>query len=719
MKTTGTGVNRRDFLKKGMLAGGGLLIAFALPGRKLQPGAPTGMASLNAFLKIGDDNSILVTINKVEMGQGIWTTLPMLIAEELDCDWKKVKVAHRGSVTEKDIHESIYIYSTGGSDSTRSEFDRYRMAGATARAMLVAAAAARLGVSPQVCRTENSYVIAGDKRISYGEVATEASKVPVPVVKLREPGEWKYIGKSQPRLDAPEKVNGTARYGLDIQFPGLLTAVVAHAPVFGGTVKSFDATKTKAIPGVRDVVQIPSGIAVVADNFWAARSGRDALAIVWDDGANATLNSSTQLEDYRKMAKEPGILIQQKGDVAAALQHAGAVVDAEYTFPYLAHAPMEPENCTVRLTADSCEIWNGTQSPLLHQQEAAAFLGLKLEQVIFHTPFLGGSFGRRGSFKGDYMLEALQVAKASGKPIKLVWSREDDIQGGYYRPVYVHRVRIATDSQGLPNAWEHHIVGQSLFTGTVLGDDIAPNGKDYSSVDGVNGSPYFNALPDYAIVLHTPVLGVPVLAWRSVGNTHTAFVMETLIDELAAKAKKDPVDYRRVLLKDHPRHLAALNLVAEKIQWHKPLPADRFRGIAVHGAMSSVVAQAAEISINQGKLRVHRVVCAIDCGLAVNPDGVRAQMESGIIYGLTAALYGEITLENGKVQQRNFNDYRILRMNECPEIEIHIVPSTAPMSGSGEPGVPPIAPAIANALFAATGKMLRRLPVKKEDLDKG
>jgi isoquinoline 1-oxidoreductase beta subunit len=649
------------------------------------------------------------------MGQGVWTTLPMLISEELDCDWSKIKVAHRPSGKGKDFEEDAFIQATGGSDSTRSEFDRYRLAGATARTMLVAAAAKRWGVQPEACSTKDGYIICGTRRLSYGEVAADAAKLPTPVVKLREPGNWKYIGKSQKRLDSPEKVNGQAKYGMDIQFPGLLTAVVAHPPVFGAKVRSFDGSRAKAINGVRDVVQIPEGIAVIADHYWAAKQGRDALQVDWDLGINANINSNDLLEAYSRLSKTKGMPFQQKGEVAHALKTAHKTIETEFFFPYLAHAPLEPLNCTVRILKDKCEIWTGTQWPLLHQQEVAAILGLKPEQVAFNTPYIGGSFGRRGTFGSDWVTEAVHIAKASGRFIKLVWSREDDIKGGSYRPVYLHRVHIGIDSSGLPVAWLHRIVGQSLFINTPLESAIAPNGFDYSSVDGVNGSPYLKSVPHHSLELHTTSVGVPVLAWRSVGNTHTSFVMETLIDELATMAGKDPVEYRRILLKDHPRHMAALNLAAEKSAWGDALPSGRFRGIAVHNAMGSYVSQVVELSVDNGRIRVHRVVCAIDCGLAVNPDGVCAQMESGIVYGLTAALYGEITLEEGQVKQSNFHDYRMLRMNEMPAIEVYIVPSAERMGGAGEPGVPPIAPALANALFAATGKRIRKLPVQLEN----
>ncbi|UFH56157.1 xanthine dehydrogenase family protein molybdopterin-binding subunit [Spirosoma sp. KNUC1025] len=711
-------VNRRSFLKASAVGAGGLLIGFSLPAHAAERLAslPATETPLNAYLRIGTDNQIHMVLSKVEMGQGIWTTIPMLIAEELDCDWNSIRVEHSPPGIAADFSQSLIARSTGGSETTVSEFDRCRLAGATARQMLVNAAAKRLGVSPESCRTENSFVIAGEHRLSYSTLAADASTLPVPTVTLRGPNQWKYIGKSQKRLDAPDKINGKAIYGLDIYFPGLLTAVVAHAPVFGGTVKSFDTTKASAVKGVRLVVQIPTGVAVIADSFWAAKVGREALTIDWHLGPNATLESAQQLATYRQLANSTGLSVHQKGNVTAGLQNANRVIDAEYSFPYLAHAPMEPLNCTVKIGADQCEVWVGTQSPLLHQAEIATSLGLKPEQVLLHTPMIGGSFGRRGTFSQDWVMEAVQIAKISGKAIKLVWSREDDIQGGYYRPVYVHRVKVGTNPAGVPIAWQHRIVGQSLFVNTPLQDLIAPKGVDYSSV--TRGAPYSEAIPDCSFELHTTKVGVPVSAWRSVGATHTAFVMETLIDELATQAAVDPVAYRRALLKKAPHHLAALNLAAYKAGWTKPLPAGQFRGIAVCEAMSSYVAQVVEVSVADKQIRVHRVVCAIDCGLPVNPDGVVAQMEGCIIFGLTAALYGEITLANGQVQQSNFHDYRILRMNEAPTIEVHIVPSTERMGGAGEPGVAPVAPALANALFAATGKRFRHLPLRLSDSSK-
>lgn len=708
-------ISRRSFIKTGALAGGGLLISMVIPLKSCTSvKASPKVFAPNAFLRIGEDDSIVIILSKVEMGQGIWTTLPMLLAEELDCDWKKITVEHSPPGTADDFLKPVIERFTGGSETTASQFDIYRQAGATARLMLVNAASNRWGIKPETCRTENGYVIAGDKKVSFGEVATDASMLPKPSATLRESKDWKYIGTSQRRLDNPEKINGKAVYGIDIQFPDLLTAVVAHAPVFGGKVKSFDASKANAIEGVRHIVQISTGVAVLADNFWAAKKGRDALIVEWGNGENENIESKTLLDEYLQLSKTKGQVVKQKGDVTTALKKVKKSLEVEFRFPFLAHVPMEPLNCTVKIGDDKCEVWAGTQAPKHRQAEVAEFLGLKPEQVLFYTPHLGGSFGRRGTFSSDWIMEAVQIAKISGQFVKLVWTREDDIKGGYYRPVYLHRVDIGMGADGYPVAWQHRIVGQSLFTKTPLEQYIVQNGVDYSSV--TTGDPYSDAIPHYSFELITTHLGVPVSAWRSVGNTHTAFVMETLIDELATEAKMDPVEYRRTLFKNAPRHLAALNLAVEKAEWDTPLTKGRFKGIAVHEAMGSFVSQVVEISIDDNKLYVHRVVCAIDCGLAVNPDGVHAQMEGGIIYGLTAALYGEITIENGRVQQSNFHDYQMLRMNNTPKIEVYIVPSSEKMGGAGEPGVPPIAPALANALFAATGKRLRRLPIQQSDL---
>ncbi|KRA82014.1 twin-arginine translocation pathway signal protein [Lysobacter sp. Root667] len=711
--------SRRQFLKAGALLGGGLVIGFVIPGaRRFALAAPAEAAAAagfapNAFLRIGNDDSVTVLIAHSEMGQGIWTGLSMLVAEELDADWSKIRVEHAPAAPAY-AHTAFGMQMTGGSTSTWSEFDRYRQAGATARQLLVAAAAQRFGVAESEVRTENGVAIAGDQRARYGELADAAAKLPVsktaPV--LKQAKDWKLIGKPTKRLDSPEKITGRAKFGMDVQFEGLLTAVVARPPVFGGKVKSFDAAKAKAVPGVRDVVQVPTGVAVVADHYWAAKQGRDALQIEWDLGPNATLDTAALREQFRKLAATPGTVAAQAGDAAAALAKAGKTFDAEYNVPYLAHAPMEPLNCTVKIDGDGCEIWTGTQFQTLDQQVAAGILGLKPEQVMIHTMFLGGGFGRRATPTSDFVSEAVQVAKAAGKPVKTVWSREDDVRGGYYRPMYLQQAKIAVDAQGYPVAWQHRLVGQSILGGTPFEAALVKNGIDSTSVEGVADSPYLKDIAHHRVELHSPKTGIPVLWWRSVGHSYNAFVMESLIDELAHAAGKDPVEYRRALLKAHPRHLGALNLAADKAGWGVAPAKGRGRGVAVHESFGSYLAQIAEVSVENGAIRVHRVVCAIDCGVAVNPEGVRAQMESGIAFGLGAALHSALNFKDGRVQESNYHDYQVLRLHEMPQVEVHIVPSTERMGGAGEPGTAPIAPAVANAVFALTGQRLRELPLR-------
>lgn len=713
-------IGRRGFLKASGILTGGLVVGFVVPMAKrvnAQAGPPGKLPAPNAFLRIGVDGSVLVILAHSEMGQGIWTTLPMLIAEELDADWSKVKAQHSG-VSPSYNHTAFGFQITGGSTTTHSEFDRYRQVGAMARALLVKAGAAHLDVKAEDCRTENGYVICGDKKAGYGELAQAAAKLPPPEsVTLKDPKDWKIIGKVTKRLDSPEKVNGTAQFGMDVHFPGMLTAVVARSPGFGGTVKSFDAKATLAVPGVREVVQVPSGVAVLADHFWAAKKGREALEIDWQEGPTAGLDSNKLFAEFSRLAETAGAPAAKAGDAAKALEEASNSTEVEYFVPYLAHAPMEPLNCTVKLDKDKCEIWTGTQMQTVDQQVAAQITGLKPEQISIHTTFLGGGFGRRATPTSDFISEAVQVAKASGKLVKVVWSREDDIRGGYYRSAFLHRARIALDKDGNPAAWKHVLVGQSIMAGTMMEAMMVKDGVDATSVEGVSDSPYMKEVPDHLVELHSPKTGIPVLWWRSVGHSHTGFVMESLIDELAHRAKKDPVEYRRKHLHDHPRHLAALNLAVDKSGWGKPLEKGHFHGVAVHESFGSFVAQVAEVSVSEeGILKVHKVTCAIDCGLAVNPEGVKAQMESGIVFALSALLHGQITFEKGTVKQRNFHDYPILRMHETPLIETHIVQSTDKMGGAGECGVPPLAPAVTNAIFAATGKRVRELPIRPDHL---
>ena len=711
--------NRREFLKAASLGAAGLVVGFYVPaGRRSAraaeapaASAPRPLPPANAFLRIAPDDTVTVLLAHSEMGQGIWTSLPMLIAEELDADWTRFRVEHAPAAPVY-ANPVFGIQGTGGSTSILSEFDRYRQVGAVARVLLVQAAAQRLGVSPSACRTENGLVIAGDRRLRYGELAVAAAALPMPEsVALKQPEEWKIIGRPTRRLDTPEKINGQAVFGMDVRFDGLLTAVVARSPTFGGKVKSFDDSAARTVPGVRKIVQVPTGVAVVADHFWAARQGREALRIEWDLGPGAALDTGTMLAEFRRLAGSAGKVAAGSGDAPAVLAAAQKSIDAEYVLPYLAHAPMEPLNCAVRISAGRCEIWTGTQFQTVDQMAAAAITGLKPEQVEIHTTFLGGGFGRRATPTSDWVSEAVHVAKAAGAPVKTVWTREDDVRGGYYRPMVLHRVRAVVGSDGLPAAWDHTIVSQSVMAGTPFESEIK-NGIDPASVEGAVGSPYLQTIPNYRVQLHDYLAPIPVLWWRSVGHSHTAFVMESMVDELARAAGSDPVDYRRRLLAKQPRLLGVLELAAAKAGWGSPLPAGRARGIALHQSFGSHVAQVAEVSVEGDRIRVHRVVCAIDCGIAVNPATIEAQMESGIAFGLGAALSSAITFKDGRVEQSNFDDYRVLRLPDMPTVEVHIVPSREPPGGVGEPGTPPIAPAVANAVAALTGQRLRELPLR-------
>lgn len=714
-----TNMKRRAFLKVSAAAGGGLLISLYLPefdSSKQTQAAPATFAP-NAFVRIGTDESVTVIVNKSEMGQGVYTSLPMLLAEELEADWSKIKV-ESAPVDAAYNHTSFGIQMTGGSTSTASEWERFRKAGATARVMLIAAAAQNWQVEPQSCRAENGYVMhpASGRRASFGSLADAAAKIEPPKdVTLKDPSAFKLIGKATRRLDTPAKVNGSAQFGLDVKIPGMLTAVIARPPVFGGKVATLNAEAARAVPGVKNVMQVPSGVAVIADGFWPAKLGRDKLEIKWDEGPNANLSTAGMREQYATLAQKPGAIARKVGDPAKALAGATKTITAEYEVPYLAHAMMEPLNCVVDLRADHCEIWTGTQFQTVDRMAAAAVAGLKPEQVQIHTMLLGGGFGRRANPASDFIVEAVQVAKALKAPVKVVWTREDDISGGWYRPMWYDRIVAGIDVLGSPIAWTHTIVGQSIMEGTPFAAFGIRDGIDGSSVEGAADLLY--GIPNLQVDLHTPKIGVPVMWWRSVGHSHNGFAVEAFFDEVAHAGGKDPVELRRALLVKQPRMRAVLDLVAEKANWGKPLPAARGRGIATHFSFDSYVAQVAEVSVDKsGAVRVHRVVCAVDCGRVVNPDSVKAQMEGGIIFGLTAALKDEITLDKGRVQQRNFRDYPMLRINEAPEIVVHIVPSTENPTGVGEPGVPPVAPAVANAIFAATGKRVRKLPIGLVDL---
>jgi isoquinoline 1-oxidoreductase beta subunit len=717
--TPPSGISRRTFLKTSTVLGGGLVIGFFVPAAvrrgafaQAAPDRAAALPAVNAFLRIGSDESVTVLLAHSEMGQGIWTTLPMLVNEELDADWSRFRVEHAPAAPA--YHSTAFpIQMTGGSTTTWSEMDRYRQVGAVARYQLVAAAAALWGVAPAACQTDRGFVACAGRRASYGSLAEAAAKLQAPAaIALKPAAEWKVIGKPTRRLDTPEKITGRAVFGLDVRLPGMLTAAVAHAPTFGGKVKSFDATAARAVPGVRAVFEIPTGVAVAGDHFWAAKRGRDALRIEWDAGPHGGLDTTAQLAGYREQAKTAGLKAAAAGDVERILGKTGAPpLVAEYSLPYLAHAPMEPLNCTVRRTAEGCEVWTGTQFQTVDQARVAAIFGLEPEQVALHTTFLGGGFGRRANLASDFVVEAAHVAKGLDRPVKLVWTRDDDIRGGYYRPLTVHRIEGALDGRGAPLAWRHRIVTQSLVAGSPFAAMIK-DGIDPTCVEGAADSPYVTAIANHRVELHANDPGVPVLWWRSVGHSHTAFAVESFVDELAHAAGRDPLELRRAMLAQAPRVRAVLDLAAERAAWGSPLPAGRARGIAVHESFGSIVSHVAEVSVEEGEIHVHRVVTAIDCGICVNPLGVRAQMESGIAFGLGAALHSEISIKQGRVVESNFHDYRVLRLYEMPRVEVHIVDSREKAGGAGEPGTPPIAPAVANAVFALTGKRLRELPFR-------
>ncbi|HTZ41320.1 MAG TPA: molybdopterin-dependent oxidoreductase [Syntrophales bacterium] len=698
--------------------GGCLVLGFHVPVRRASyaTGASPQAFAPNAFIRIGEDETVTLAVNKSEMGQGVFTALPMLICEELEADWKKIRVA--SASTTKEYHHTIWgVQGTGGSTSVASEWDRLREVGAAAREMLISAAAAIFPADRPECRAENGAVIhmPSGRRLTYGRLVGKASEMEPPEdVSLKQPKDFKLIGKPALRLDTPEKTDGSALFGLDVNLPGMLTALIARSPVFGGTLKSFDAENAKAVPGMIDVFEIPSGAAVIAESFSAAKKGRDVLKLTWDEGEGGRLSTDALRDEYAKLAQKPGTVARKEGDAAKAISKATRQLIAEYDVPYLAHAPMEPLNCVVDLREQNCEIWTGTQAQTMDQKSAAKILGLEPDQVKINTMYLGGGFGRRGSKNSDFVSEAAHVARILRKPVKVMWTREDDIRGGYYRPLWYDRIEAGLNASGHPVAWRHTIVGQSILAGSRYEASMVKGGIDETSVEGAADLPY--AIPNIQVDLHTPSLPVTTLWWRSVGHSHTAFVVESFIDELAHAAGKDPFEFRRALLGAAPRHLKVLELAAEKAGWGEALLPGRGRGIAVHKSFESYVAEVADVSLVDGRVKVHRVVCAVDCGMTVNPGIVAAQMESGIVFGLSAALYGAITLKDGRVQQSNYSNYPILRMKDMPEVQVHIVPSREEPSGIGEPGVPPIAPAVANALFMATGKRIRRLPISAEAL---
>ena len=666
----------------------------------------------NAFLKIAKDGSVTVQVKHLEFGQGVMTSLPMLVAEELDCDWTKVR-AELAPAAPVYAHTMFGMQMTGGSSSVANSWVQLRTVGAMARTMLISAAANQWKVDAAKCRAENGMVMGpSGQKANIGALAVAAAALPVPEkVTLKVAKDFKIVGKPTRRIDSATKVNGTAKFGIDVtakMLPNLHTAVVKHPPIFGARVGKIDASKVHGIPGVTHVVQTSNGVAVVAKTFWAANKGRDALIVEWkmDDGVK--VSTEELKKSYRELAAAAGP-VAKAGNVES-LKIAAKTVSAEYDVPYLAHATMEPLNCTVDLKPDSCEIWVGSQMQTVDQGAAAKLTGLKPEQVKLNTMIAGGGFGRRANPGADYIVEAVEIAKEVKVPVKTVWTREDDIKGGYYRPQYVHKVTAGLDANGKISAWEHVVVGQSIVAGTMFEPMMTKGGVDATSVEGIADTPY--DIPNMQVASHSPKSGVPVLFWRSVGHSHTAFVMETMMDDLAKSAGKDPIAFRRDYLAKHPRFLKVLDLLAEKSAWGRAVPNGVGRGMAIHESFGTVCAHVADVSIVNGQIKVLRVVSVIDCGLVVNPLTVSAQVESAVAYGLSAALHGKITLKDGVVEQGNFHDYPVLRLNEMPKMEVHTLPGGTSPTGVGEPGLPPIAPAVSNAVFALTGKRLRELPFK-------
>lgn len=708
--------SRRSFLVGSAAVAGGLAVGFR-PAEAANA-ATGGITPFNAYVRIAPDNTVTVICAHMDMGQGIYDGIATLVAEEMNADWSQMKAV--GGAGDPKLYGNIAwggaIQGTGGSTGTPSSWERYRIAGAAARQMLVSAAAAEWRVPAGEIRVANGVVShASGRSARFGELAARAASLPAPAnVTLKDPKDWVFIGNDKlRRLDSMAKSTGKMDYTIDVKLPGMLTAVPIHPPLFGATLTSFDASKAKAIKGVVDVVQHPRGLAVVAVDMWSALKGREAVTAIWDDSKAEKRSSADLAKEYRDLSMKPGTAnARNEGNAEAAIAGAARTIEATFEFPYIAHAALEPLNAVVRRNADgTIDIWGGHQMPDIYQGTAAAIAGVPPSQVKMHVMKTGGGFGRRAVIDADVIVEAVAVAKAIDfrAPVKMQWTREDDMRAGRYRPAYVHRLRAGIDRDGKIVGWYNHIVGQSIVAGTPFAAGLVKNGVDMTSVEGANNLPYKFAAQK--VDLTTTQTGVPVLWWRAVGSTHTAYAVEVFLDEVAALAGKDPYEYRMSLLDPASKHAGVLKLAAEKAGWGTPLPAGRFRGIAMAESFDTEVAQVVEISMRpNGSFKVERVVCAVNCGVAVNPDNVRAQMEGGIGFGLGAVMKSQTTLDKGRVVEANFDTHEVLRFDEMPVVEVHIVPSTDKPSGVGEPGVPPIGPAVANAVFAATKRRMHVLP---------
>ena len=714
-KTIEFNKNRRYFLKSTTALSAGLTVGVYFPDL-IADEISNAAFEPNAFVRVSTDNTVTVMIKHLEKGQGTYTGLATLVADEMNASWDQVVC--ETAPADASLYNNLFFgpfQGTGGSTGLANSFMQLRNAGAAAKTMLINAAAEKWSVAADEITVSDGIISHASSGMSatFGDLAQLATKQQAPQEPvLKTPDQFVYIGKQVTRKDTG-KTDGTAIYTQDINLPDMLTALVAHAPRFGATVKSFSKESAMAVSGVEQVLEIPTGVAVLAKDYWTAKKGRDALEIEWDESNAESFNSDELMREYQEIAKQPGMIVRNDGDVTSSIEQGATVLEASYEFPYLAHATMEPMNCVVQINNDGVEIWNGAQLQTGDQYAVSAVTGVELAQVKINTLYAGGSFGRRASTQSDYIVEATMIAKSldTGQPVKLVWTREDDMRAGSYRPMYYHSLKAALDDKGKLTAWQHRIVGQSISKGSAFEEVLIKEGIDGLSVEGANNVPY--NIPNVHVDLHTTENQVPVLWWRSVGSTHTGFSTETFIDELAIAAKQDPVAFRMALLEGHPRHQGVLKLATEKANWGSELPEGRGRGVAVHESFGSYVAQVAEVSVTEGgKYTVDKVVCVVDCGVPVNPDVIKAQMEGGIGYGLSPVMLSEINIENGAVKESNFHDYQVIRFNQMPDIEVHIIPSTQPPTGVGEPGTPVIGPAVANAIFNASGERLYKLPLR-------